>query len=120
VLVLSVGVMLITGWNQIVGDYTINHPEIIEAGAEVDKITPKNALVIAPYVGDTSFLYQTNRWGWPVIDDSIDNMIKQGADYYVTVDLGSADIKMIQARFKTIEKTDKYIIVDLHEPLRRQ
>ena len=117
VLILSVGVMLITGWNQIVGDYAINHPEIIEAGVEVDKITPKNALVIAPYVGDTSFLYQTNRWGWPVIDDSIDNMIKQGADYYVTVDLGSADTKMITARFKTIEKTDKYIIVDLRSPL---
>jgi hypothetical protein len=118
VLILSVGVMLITGWNQIVGDYAINHPEIIEAGAEVDKITPKDALVIAPYVGDTSFLYQTNRWGWPVIDDSIDNMIKQGADYYVTVDLGSADIKMIQARFKTIEKTDKYIIIDLHQSIK--
>jgi hypothetical protein len=117
VLVLSVGVMLITGWNQIVGDYAINHPEIVEAGQAVDKIIPKNALVIAPYVGDTSFLYQTNRWGWPVIDDSIDNMIKQGADYYVAVDLGSADTKMIQGRFKTIEKTDKFFIVDLRSPL---
>jgi hypothetical protein len=109
--------MLITGWNQIVGDYAINHPEIVEAGQAVDKIIPKNALVIAPYVGDTSFLYQTNRWGWPVIDDSIDNMIKQGADYYVAVDLGSADTKMIQGRFKTIEKTDKFFIVDLRSPL---
>jgi 4-amino-4-deoxy-L-arabinose transferase-like glycosyltransferase len=113
IVLVSIAVMLITGWNQVAGDYNINHPEIIEAGQAVDKITPKNALVIAPYMGDTSFLYQTNRWGWPVIDDSIDNMIKQGADYYVSVDLGSADTKMIEARFKTVERTDKYIIINL-------
>jgi len=117
ILVISLGVMFITGWNQIVGDYQINHPEIIEAGREVDKITPKNALVIAPYNGDTSFLYQTNRWGWPVIDDSIDNMIKQGADYYVSVDLGSADTKMIASRFTTVERTNDYIIINLTKPL---
>ncbi|MCX6705380.1 MAG: glycosyltransferase family 39 protein, partial [Candidatus Woesebacteria bacterium] len=117
IVLISIGVMLITGWNQIVGNYNINHPEIIEAGKVVDKITPKDAIVIAPYNGDTAFLYQTKRFGWPVIDSSIDRMISQGADYYVSVDLGSADTKMIQERFKTVEKTDKYIIIDLHEPL---
>jgi hypothetical protein len=118
ILIISVGIMLITGWNQIVGDYNINHPEIIEAGGEVDKITPKNALVVAPYNGDTAFLYQTNRWGWPAIDNSVDNIIKEGAGYYVSVDLGSSDTKMIESRFKTIEKTDKYIIINLTEPLK--
>ena len=116
VLVISVGVMLITGWNQISGDYQINHPEIIEAGKEVDKITPKNALILAPYDGDTSFLYQTDRWGWPALDNSIDNIIKEGASYYVSVDLTSSDTLMIESRFKTVEKTDKYIIIDLLKP----
>lgn len=116
-LVFSIGVMLITGWNQIVGDYNINHPEILEAGAEIDRITPKDALVVAPYDGDTAFLYATHRWGWPAIDNSIDNIIKEGASYYVSVNLGSADTKMIAARFKTVEKTDKYIILDLRQPL---
>jgi hypothetical protein len=118
--VISIGVMLITGWNQISGNYAINHPEIIEAGQEVDRITPKDAIVIAPYSGDTAFLYQTKRFGWPVIDDSVDNIIKKGADYYVSVDMGSADTKMIEARFKTIEKTDKYIIIDLGSPLKNK
>jgi hypothetical protein len=113
VLVISIGVMLITGWNQIKGNYAVNHTEIIEAGHEVDKITPKDALIVAPYNGDTAFLYQTNRWGWPAVDNSIDNIIKEGADYYVSVDLGSPDTKMIESRFKTIKKTDKYIIIDL-------
>lgn len=117
ILVFSIGVMLITGWNQVVGDYNINHPEILAAGAEIDKIAPKNALVVAPYDGDTAFLYATKRWGWPALDNSIDNIIKEGASYYVSINLDSSDTKMIESRFKTLEKTDKYIIVDLHSPL---
>jgi len=116
-LVLSIGVMLITGWNQIVGDYNINHPEILEAGAEVDKITPKDALIIAPYDGDTAFLYATKRSGWPAVDNSIDNIIAEGASYYVSVNIGSADTQMLISRFTTIEHTDKYIIINLREPL---
>jgi hypothetical protein len=116
-LIFSVGIMLITGWYQIKGNYVVNHWEIIEAGAAIDKIAPKDALVVAPYAGDTAFLYQTKRNGWPVIDSSIDTIIKQGASFYVSVDLGSADTKMIESRFKTVEKTDKYIIVNLREPL---
>jgi hypothetical protein len=112
-LIFSIGIMLITGWYQVKGNYVINHWEIIEAGKAIDKIAPKDALVVAPYVGDTAFLYQTKRSGWPVIDSSIDTIIKQGASYYVSVDLGSADTKMIESRFKTVEKTDKYIIIDL-------
>lgn len=118
VLVFSIVVMLITGWNQIVGNYAINHPEILEAGAEVDKITPKDALVVAPYDGDTAFLYATKRWGWPAIDNSIDNIISEGASYYVSVNLGSADTKMIESRFTTVEKSGKFIIIDLTKPLK--
>lgn len=116
-IIFSVGMMLMVGWFQIKDDYNINHPEIIEAGAAVDAITPKDALVVAPYDGDTAFLYQTNRWGWPAIDDSIDNIISRGADYYVSVNLDSADTKMIKSRFKTIKETSRYVIVDLHRPL---
>lgn len=116
ILVISIGVMLITGWNQIVGNYNINHPEIMEAGQMVDKITPKDALVVAPYNGDTAFLYQTNRWGWPALDGSIDDIIKEGASYYVSVDLGSPDTKMIESRFTTVMKTNKYIIINLSKP----
>jgi 4-amino-4-deoxy-L-arabinose transferase-like glycosyltransferase len=118
VVTISIGVMLITGWNQIKGNYAVNHPEIIEAGAAIDKIAPKDALVIAPYMGDTAFLYQTKRSGWPVIDDSLDNIIKAGASYYVSVDLGSADTVNFAKRFTTIEKANNYIILDLTKPLK--
>lgn len=113
ILLFSVGVMLITGWYQVKGNYAVNNWAMIDAGREVDRITPKDAVVIAPYNGDTAFLYQTKRKGWPAIDDSIDNIIERGANYYVSVDLGSSDTKMIESRFKTIIKTDKYIISQL-------
>ena len=118
VVVFSIAVMIITGFSQIKENYKINHPEIIEAGKVVDELTQKDSLVVAPYSGDTAFLYQTKRWGWPAIDDSIDNIIDKGADYYVSVDLGSADTKMIEGRFKTIKKTSNYILIDLHTPLK--
>lgn len=116
-IIFSIGMMLMVGWLQIKDNYQVNHPEIIEAGHAVDEITPKDALIVAPYDGDTAFLYQTNRWGWPAIDDSIENIIKKGADYYVSVNLGSLDTKMIESRFKTIKKTDKYVIIDFHQSL---
>ena len=118
VLVFSIGVMLITGWNQISGNYNVNHPEIIEAGKEIERTTAKDSLIVAPYNGDTAFLYQTGRRGWPAIDDSIDHIIEKGADYYVSVDLGSPDTKTFEKMFVTIKKIDKYIILDLHKKIR--
>jgi hypothetical protein len=113
----SVIMMLYLGVYQIKEYYKINHPEIIEAGKAVDAIAPKDALVVAPYNGDTAFLYQTNRWGWPAIDSSIENIIERGADYYVSVTPADADTQSIIKKYKTIEKTDTYLIVDLHQPL---
>jgi len=114
-LAVSLLVMFLIGWDRIKPFYQVNHPEIIEAGQEIDKITPKDALVAAPYNGDTAFLYATNRWGWPAVDNSIDNIIERGGDYYVSVDLASEDTLNFQKMFATLKRTDKYIILDLHK-----
>lgn len=116
--VFSIMMMLMLGAYQVKEYYKINHPEIIEAGKAVDRLTPKDSIVIAPYNGDTAFLYQTGRWGWPAIDDSIDRIIEKGADYYVSVNLGDADTQMITNRFKTLERTNNYVIADLHKPIK--
>ncbi len=110
----SIFVMLITGWSLVKDNYNVNHPELIEIGREIDQITPKDSLIVAPYNGDTAFLYQMNRWGWPAVDNSIDNIIEEGADYYVSVDLASPDTKKFESMFKTVKKTGGYIILDLH------
>ena len=98
--------------------YKINHPEIMVAGQAIDNIAPKDALVIAPYNGDTAFLYQTKRKGWPVIDTSLETLIKRGADYYVSVSLHDTDTLMVEENYEVIEKTNDYVIIDLNKPIK--
>lgn len=112
----AVVMMLGMGWYQIKGDYQVNHAEIITAGEEVDKVIPKNAKVIAPYNGDTTFLYFTHRFGWPIVDRSIEEMISMGADYYVSVNFDN-DTNNLLAKYKAVEKNNSFVIIDLHQPL---
>lgn len=113
ILIFSIFLMLGISGYQVKGFYSINRPEIIEAGKAVDRTVPKNALVIAPYNGDTAFLYQTGRWGWPVVDRPIDELIEKGADYYVSVDLSHPQTIEFSQKFEVIEKTEQYVIVKL-------
>lgn len=116
-LIFSLLVMYVTGWSQIKGDYQINHPEIIEAGQAVDQLTPKDAKVIAPYDGDTAFLYQTKRFGWPVVETSFDKLIAKGAQYYVSVNFADPDTIKLEKEYQTVKKTSSYILIDLTKPL---
>lgn len=116
VTVFSILMIFATGVGEIKEFYKINHPEIVEAGEAVDRLTPKDSIVIAPYNGDTAFLYQTKRKGWPVIDSSVDEIIQKGADYYVSVSLNDTDTLNVIREFEVIERTDTYLIVDLNKP----
>ena len=117
VLILSILVMFLVGWDRIKPFYQVNHPELMEVGNVVDETLPKDAKVIAPYNGDTAFLYQMNRKGWPAVDDSIDGLIERGATHYVSLDLGSPDTVNFSKRFVTLQKTDKFIILDLQKEI---
>lgn len=93
--------------------YKINHPEIIKAGAAVGRLTPPGALVIAPYNGDTAFLYQTGRIGWPHVTLPIEEMIsKLGSEYYVSVNFDKQTLE-VMGSYKVLEKTDDYVVVHL-------
>lgn len=117
ILILSLITMFLISWDRIKPFYQVNHPELMVVGKIVDEILPKDAQIVIPYNGDTAFLYQTKRKGWPAVDDSIDNIIERGADYYVSIDLGSTDTINFSKRFKTLERTDQYIILDLHNEI---
>jgi len=101
------------GWYFIRDFYNINHPEIVEAGREMEKASHYKALVIAPYDGDTAFLYQTNRQGWPIMQGSIDDMIKLGADYYVSVKFDQLTKDLIEEAQKTKKPLKGYKIIKL-------
>ena len=113
VVVFSLIMMFIVGGFQIREFYKVNRPEIIEAGRAIEAITSKDDLIIAPYNGDTAFLYQTKRFGWPVVDRPIEELIEKGASYFVSVDLNHPQTREFSERYTVIEKTDKYVIIKL-------
>ncbi|MAG59707.1 hypothetical protein CMO96_02880 [Candidatus Woesebacteria bacterium] len=109
----SVCMGLVFSFYQVREFYKINHPEIVRAGQAVDKLIPKDALILAPYNGDTAFLYQTRRSGWPHITLPIDQMIERfGARYYVSVNFDQ-QTKDVMAKYQVLEKTDEYVVVKL-------
>lgn len=113
-LVLSLGLTLFLSWYQIRTYYQINHWEIVEAGKFVDDNLPKDAKVIAPYMGDTAFLYQTHRSGWPHVTTGIQQMIELGADYYVSVNYDQQTNDLIgNSSYTVIEKNPKFIVIKL-------
>lgn len=107
--------LLVFGFYEIRGFYWINKPAIVSAGAAVDRLLPKDATVIAPYNGDAAFLYQTNRYGYPITDRPLEKFIEQGTKYLVSVDVGDAGIQNLARNCKVIEQTEEYVIVEMHE-----
>ncbi len=101
------------GYFEIRGYYWINKPEIVTAGKAVDRLLPPDATVIAPYNGDAAFLYQTNRHGYPIVDRSLESLIEQGTKYLVSIDVNDAGIDNLARNCKVIEKTEKYVIVEM-------
>ncbi len=93
--------------------YRINNPVIVEAGKKIDQLTPEDAVVLAPYNGDTAFLYQTNRAGWPFVPTSVKDLI---ADYGVTFYVSTAKderTSWVLRHFYPIEQNPRFYIVDL-------
>lgn len=97
------------GWFEVRGFFNINNPAIVEAGKKIDEIVPQDALVIAPYQGDPTFLYQTNRHGWPV-GENIDMRIQDGAAYYVTTSRDD-EYNRLKDIYPIIFENDLYSII---------
>lgn len=102
-------------WQMIAGYFNVNHWEYVEAGRIADQLTPTDAKIIAPAFGDTMFLYQTNRTGWP-IGFEIDQKIKLGATHYITTSYDD-EARMLEQNYTTITKSDDYLLLDLTKPL---
>jgi len=110
-LVVSFSFTLAFSWYYVRDYFNINNFKIIEAGKAVDRLLPPEAKVVAPYSGDTAFLYQTNRKGWP-IGIQIEKMIDSGVDYYVNINFGP-ETDWLEAVYCPLEKTPDWVIIDL-------
>lgn len=114
--IIAILLLLLTyafGFFEIRGFYWINKPQIVSAGKAVDNLIPKDATIIAPYNGDASFLYQTNRHGYPIVDRPLEEYIEQGTKYLVSVDVDDPGIKNLGMHCKVIKQTEEYLIVEM-------
>jgi hypothetical protein len=114
VLLVAILFTVFFGWYFARDYFNINNPSIVIAGEAVDKLTPKNAKVIANYNGDTSFLYQTKRSGWASFEKSLPEMVQMGADYLVLANPTQTDLGLGKT-YKIIAKTNQYVIFDLRQ-----
>ncbi len=102
------------GWYFVRDYFNINNEAIVTAGKAIDALTPKNAKIIAPYNGDTSFLYQTKRQGWASFEKPLPEMVSIGADYLVLVNPSNRDYD-IGKTYKIVSATPQYILFDLRQ-----
>lgn len=93
--------------------YKINDTAMLSAASRMKEISKEDDLIIAPYNGNSVFLYHTGRRGWPVVTTNIDQMIDWGAKYYVSTSKGDTDSVNFKNRFELVEETDEYIILKL-------
>lgn len=109
-------VMLFTfafSYFQIRDYFNINNQSIVEAGNKANELLPKNAKVIAPYDGDTTFLNATKRKGWPAFQDSIEELINKGATHLVIANPTEQDFSGFGTQYKTVASTEQYLILQL-------
>ncbi|MBU0618848.1 glycosyltransferase family 39 protein [Patescibacteria group bacterium] len=107
----SLALMLGFSWFYVRDFFNINHPEIVLAGQAADQLLPPEAKVIAPYGGDTAFLYQTNRSGWP-IGFEIQDKIDKGATHYVSVNFDE-EVNWLKDRCPVLHQAEQFVIIDL-------
>jgi hypothetical protein len=113
---LFLGMMYYLTWGEVKGLYQINNYPIVEAGKEADKILPKDAVVLAPYQGDTAFLYQTNRHGFPIELIPVDQMISRfKVTSYVTT-TKDAKTNWLMQKYTVLEDKADFVIIDLTKP----
>ncbi len=100
-------------WIQVKEFYKINNPIMIEAGKKADQILEKNAIVVAPYNGDTAFLYQTNRIGFPFVPLPLTELV---ADYGVTNYISTTrddKTNWVLKHFQILEDNPNFVLADL-------
>ena len=111
--VIAIAFMAGFGWYEVRGNYQINNYPIVLAGQAADRLLPPDAVVIADYNGDTAFLYQTKRKGFPNVPLPIEEMINRlGVSYYISVNFDDQTHNLL-AKYQVVEQTPQYVIINL-------
>jgi len=105
--------MLSFSWYFVRDYFNVNNWSIVEAGKKADEVLPKDAKIIVPYDGDTAFLYQTNRRGWPAFEKPIEELIQMGASYLVIANPTKNDFSGFGKQYETVASSPSYLILKL-------
>jgi len=100
-------------WYLVRDYFNINDRGMVMAGERADMILPKDALVIAPHDGSTTLLNITGRRGWPVFQNSIEELIERGANYMVIANPTESDFNGFGKTYEVVDSSDKYLILKL-------
>lgn len=116
--------MLGFSWFEVRGFYNIQGGVDL-AGEAVDRLTPKDALILTGDSNDATLLYNCNRHGitggyasmFPNEPDSIRRAKELGITFYVTTKVGAvknSDFgKFLLSRYRIFSETNNYLVVDL-------
>lgn len=107
--------MLALSWFRVRDLFTVWHYEVLEVGEIINTIAPKDAKVIAPLGGDTTFLYYTKRNGWPVVDRPFYEFVDNGAKYIAFVNPKEDELNLKEL-FTPVRQGINYVIYDLTKP----
>lgn len=100
-------------WETVSGFYQINNDSIVVAGDYANKVLPKDAKVVAPWGGDSTFLFQTNRPGLAIMALPPDQLVqKYGIDYYISVNY-DADTNKFMREYKILKATKRFVLLDI-------
>lgn len=97
------------------GYYTINNPNLVSSARIANDILPKDGLIIAPNNGDTTLLFHTGHFGWPVEIYDIADKVKMYSPrpiYLLSLNYDKYTNDLM-AKYPTISKDSNYIILKL-------
>jgi hypothetical protein len=111
-----IALMVAFGWYEVRGFFNVNRPEIVAAGKFIDENLPQDAKVIAPYMSDPAFLYQTNRYGWTIGGGKIrDFKEKEGATHLAIVNFDDDQKYWLERCKKIAGEENVWAVVDLRQ-----
>jgi 4-amino-4-deoxy-L-arabinose transferase-like glycosyltransferase len=101
--------------DQVKNYYKINNQNIVTSAQKARELLPTDSLIIAPNNGDTTLLFQTGHFGWPVeiydIDSKI-NMYSPRPIYLLSLNYDKYTNDLM-SKYPTVIKEPSYIILKL-------
>ncbi len=106
-------------WYNIKGYYQINNSQMIQVAEQLRTLIPSNSILIAPYNGDTAYLYHAGFDGYPIEIYNFPQIIAShpGLPIYLASLSKDNYTHIMQKQFKTIKETDQLVLLDIRQTL---